>query len=81
VRLLLAAALLTVLPGWAILRPTELEDQLERVVVSVAVSLALVTGVVALLMYAGWWSPARTVAILVIVIGFTVARQRRRGRS
>lgn len=63
-------ALLSVCPGWALLRHVRIEDPLERTVLAVAVSLALITVVAALLMYAGWWSPARAIAVLA---GLTLA--------
>ena len=63
-------AMLSVCPGWALLRHARIEDLLERTVLAVAVSLALITVVAALLMYAGWWSPRRAVAILA---GLTLA--------
>ena len=69
-RLLLAVAVVAVLPGWAILSRLQLDDPLERIVLSVAVSLAVATGVAAVLMYAGWWSPGRAVAA---ALGVTLA--------
>lgn len=63
-------ALLSVCPGWALLRHARIEDLLERTVLAVAVSLALITVVAALLMYAGWWSAGRAVAVLA---GLTLA--------
>jgi uncharacterized membrane protein len=66
-RTVLATGLVGACPGWAILRHVAFDDALERVVLAVALSLALATAVVALLMYTGWWSPARTVAILAML--------------
>lgn len=60
-------AVLSVCPGWALLRHTRIEDMLERTVLAVAVSLALITVVAALLMYAGWWSPGRAIAVLAVL--------------
>lgn len=65
-RLLAAVAVLAVAPGWAAVRGIPVDDLLERLVLAVAVSVALATGVAAALMYAGWWSPARAVGVLVL---------------
>lgn len=60
-------ALLSVCPGWALLRHARIDDLLERTVLAVAVSLALITVVSALLMYAGWWSPGRAIAVVAVL--------------
>lgn len=65
-RAVVGTALVGVAPGWATLRHIAL-DPLERIVLAVAVSLALATSVAAVLMYVGWWSPARAVTIIATV--------------
>ena len=59
--------LLSLCPGWALLRHARIDDLLERVVLAVAVSVALITVVAAVLMYAGWWSPGLAVAIVAVL--------------
>jgi uncharacterized membrane protein len=77
---LLVAGLIGPCPGWAILRHVAL-DPLERAVLAVAVGLALTTAVVALLMYAGWWSPERAVAVLAMLTVVTGSVERRPGAA
>ena len=76
-RALLVAGLIGPCPGWAILRHVALDDALERAVLATAVGLALTTAVVALLMYASWWSPERAVVILVMLTVITGSVERR----
>jgi hypothetical protein len=76
-RALLVAGLIGPFPGWAILRHVALDDALERAVLAVAVGLALTTAVVALLMYAGWWSPERAAGILAMLTVVTGSVERR----
>lgn len=76
-RTVVGIALVGVGPGWAALRHIAL-DPLERVVLAVAASLVMATSVAALLMYAGWWSPARAVIIIVTLTVGATGWQRRR---
>lgn len=76
-RLLVTVALVAVVPGWAIVHRIPLDDPLERAVLSVTVSLTVATAVTAALMYAGWWSPARAVAALVVITLVAAATERR----
>ena len=66
VRAVAGVALISLCPGWAVVRLIGIDDPLEEIVLAIAVSLALATAAAALLMYTGWWSPERAVRLLFV---------------
>lgn len=56
-----------VCPGLAVVGPARLDDRVSEAVLAVATSVALIVLVSAALMYAGWWSAWRVLAVLVAV--------------
>ncbi len=79
VRAVGGVAVLSLCPGWALLRHARIDDPLELVVLAIAVSVALITVVAALLMYAGWWSPGRAIAIVALMTAAAGSVERRPG--
>jgi hypothetical protein len=69
-RPLVALWFLAVCPGMALIRLLGLRDPLSEVVLAIAVSLSLETIVASIMIYAGAWSPQRS---LDIVVGIALA--------
>lgn len=66
-----------VCPGLSVVRLARLDDRLAEASVAVAASLAIAGGTSGALMYAGWWSPPRVLAVLVAVTIAGVAAELR----
>jgi hypothetical protein len=60
-------------PGWAIVQPLRLQDPLQELVLSVAVSMALVGLVAGASVYLDRWSPGLVLAILVVITGVALS--------
>ncbi|HET7475684.1 MAG TPA: hypothetical protein VFJ97_06615 [Dermatophilaceae bacterium] len=67
VRLVVAAALVAVLPGFGVVRLIGFTDRLTTVVASLALSLGLTTVVSTALTYLGWWSWQLSLTVLAAV--------------
>jgi uncharacterized membrane protein len=86
VRFPIVFGFLAFVPGYALVRYLNLDDQLHVLLLSLAMSIGVASGVSALALYAGWWSPnGILIAIGLITIvagtGDTTARWTRIARQ